>query len=92
MEKYLEIASKYGLSGEEALKFAAERLDKDNEREERRLEREKRAHERMVAKCADCPAFIQNIWLSDESHVYMHGDGNRQHEDMEPILSRRHPP
>lgn len=42
MEKYLDLVSKYGLQGEEALKFAAERLDKDNEREERRLERDKR--------------------------------------------------
>ena len=42
MEKYLDLASRYGLQGEEALKFAAERPGKDQEREERRLEREKR--------------------------------------------------
>ncbi|XP_043203579.1 uncharacterized protein LOC122371370 [Amphibalanus amphitrite] len=41
MEKYLELATRYGLQGEDALKFAAERMDKDVEREERRLERDK---------------------------------------------------
>ena len=41
MEKYLELASRYGLQGEEALKFASERMDKDMEREERRLDRDK---------------------------------------------------
>ena len=41
MEKYLELASRYGLQGEDALKFASERMDKDIEREERRLDRDK---------------------------------------------------
>ena len=41
MEKYLELAARHGMSGEDALKFAAERMDKDAEREERRLERDK---------------------------------------------------
>ena len=41
MEKYLELAARHGLHGEDALKFASERLDKDAEREERRLERER---------------------------------------------------
>ena len=35
MEKYLELDTRYGLQGEDALKFAAERMDKDVEREER---------------------------------------------------------
>ena len=42
MERYIEIASQYGLQGENALKFASERMDKDIEREERRHKSVKR--------------------------------------------------
>ena len=46
MERYIEIAAQHGLQGENALKFASERMDKDIEREERRQVREKeREHE-----------------------------------------------
>ena len=32
----------------------------------------------FLQKCASRSTFLQDIWWSDEAHVYLHGDGNRQ--------------
>ena len=42
----------------------------------------------FLQKCASRSTFLQDIWWSDEAHVYLHGDGNRQNVR---IWSRRPP-
>ena len=32
----------------------------------------------FLQKCVGRSTFLQDIWWSDEAHVYLHGDGNRQ--------------
>ena len=46
MESYIDIATRQGLSGIEALEFASKQYEKDQEREERRQVREKEREEK----------------------------------------------
>ncbi|XP_043203715.1 uncharacterized protein LOC122371441 [Amphibalanus amphitrite] len=50
MDKYVELATRQGLSGLEALEFASKQYEKDQEREERKLTREREREEKELER------------------------------------------